>query len=658
MAICTNTVRDLLFRCWCRKIGLVYSTVLPVLVNCAHKYSGRLQEAHLIILTGLIQFRYDCNKDPLCYTIDNAIHYRHINVAKNLIENLKAIHIEDEEQKRIRDDRVRDFEDCLSLRPPIQEHDWNFDCIPAQDSKRLWTETDMWQCALDVFRKDLFYWRTHLAPGCETVFADLPLDTGDLHPRLSYQLMKGVGFKLNKSNPTFPWDQEPLVSSRSFYDSSSARKSQPDVEDLPEVQMNKGLRRSSTTPNLTNDDIFATYAGLENLNERNSSGTVLNTGANWTRLQRAQTTITPKQPKQISRQPSFSPSTIKSIFRKSSKRLEKPLNQQSKSPVRQESPLSQQEGPTIGQEKKHTQQEESSSRQETPVSLYDETPTGQGTPLSQQDEPDIRQESSPSKQSVTLLAQDEHQQQRNILPAKREKQPSQSQQPISPTPRTEQQPQLQQIASPPQHDEPIDQSQKLHLDTSGDDQYINSIDSAANNNVSSPQQMDIKSIIKYGSFGNPAATQGNKQSIGTSASTTNLSSTTSSNPFTHTTSSETSLPNQTTSTNNRPPPRLSDNNDIRVDSSELGSEMSSPQRYTTSKRDNDTSRPPMPRQHSGLLAPAKSLRRAFTKKLKRNKTRSFSSSSVSSNNPTDRDPQHHRQQPQPDISRPSSRNAL
>ncbi|CAO3589619.1 unnamed protein product [Absidia cylindrospora] len=667
-------------------IQVLVSKNRPGLFYCATRSGQLCSQIFRPTTRGALDYphRYDCDKDPLCYTIDNAIHYRHINLANNLIENLKAMDVVDDEQKRIRDDRVKDFEDCLNLRPPIQENDWNFDCFPAQDGKRLWTDTDMWQCALDIFRKDLAYWRTHLAPGCETIFADIPLDTGNLHPRLSSQLMKGTGFKLDKSNLIFPWDQAPSAPSPSpsFYD-SSARKSQPDVEASPKVQTNKGLRRSSTTPNLTNDDFFASFAGLESLNERNSSGTVLNTGANWTPLQRAQTTAVPRQPKQLSRQPSFSPSTIKSIFTKSSKRLEKPLKQQNKSSARQESPLSQKEGPTVGQELQQKQQGESSSRQKTPVSLYDETLSGQETPLSQQDKPVIRQESSSSKQPTTLPTQNEHQQQqntnpfdqqdtspslkdkspaqrtnkhqsrqqRNISPVEREKQPPPSQQNISPTQRVEQQPQLRQDVSPLQHGEP----EKFRLDTSGDDQHI---DNAANSIVSSPQEMDIKSIIKFGSFGHPAAAQGNNQSIATSASTNNLSTSTNHNPITRATSSETSLPYQTTSTDNRSPLRLSDNNDIPIDSSELGNGKSPPRRNTTNKTDNDTSRPHMPQQHSGILAPAKSLRRAFTKKLQRNKTRSVSSSSISSNNPTDRDPQHHRQQPQADVSRPSSRNAL
>jgi hypothetical protein len=122
--------------------------------------------------------------------------------------------------------------------------------------------------------------------------------------------------------------------------------------------------------------------------------------------------------------------------------------------------------------------------------------------------------------------------------------------------------------------------------------------------LASPQEMDLKSIIKYGSF---------KQSLAPTHKDDSL----------HT------------------PPTIADHHH-QADSTLTLSPVTT----------HEESHPALRRQPSSILSPAKSLSRAFTKKLRRKKT------SMSSLPPSERDPEQHRQQPQADTSRPTPRNTL
>jgi hypothetical protein len=74
-----------------------------------------------------------------------------------------------------------------------------------------------------------------------------------------------------------------------------SRTSHMDLDGKPRPQSTQRLRRSSTTPNLTSDDLLTPYEDLKSMNERNSSGTLLNTGIAWKPLHRAKTALVPSQ---------------------------------------------------------------------------------------------------------------------------------------------------------------------------------------------------------------------------------------------------------------------------------------------------------------------------------------------------------------------------
>ncbi|CAO3646748.1 unnamed protein product [Cunninghamella blakesleeana] len=131
--------------------------------------------------------RYDYQDEPLYYNIDFAIYNRQIDLANNLINELKEMPVLDDTQKKFRDEQIEKFNDDLKIAPPIQPEDWRFNSIPDPNdklvSKRLWTDVDKWEYAIEAFKKDLTYWQYKLPPGCDHIY-NIPLDTeNQLLPR-------------------------------------------------------------------------------------------------------------------------------------------------------------------------------------------------------------------------------------------------------------------------------------------------------------------------------------------------------------------------------------------------------------------------------------------------------------------------------------------
>jgi hypothetical protein len=75
---------------------------------------------------------------------------------------------------RERAEEVEFLEDCLKPRDPIKCTEWKFDSIPDKSSKRisrrLWNAEDMWEDAIQKFKKDLKYWSYRIPPGYNTKY--------------------------------------------------------------------------------------------------------------------------------------------------------------------------------------------------------------------------------------------------------------------------------------------------------------------------------------------------------------------------------------------------------------------------------------------------------------------------------------------------------
>ncbi|KAI8338416.1 hypothetical protein BC941DRAFT_422864 [Chlamydoabsidia padenii] len=539
-------------------VKALVSKCRPGQFYCATSFGQLCSQIFRPTSRGLLDYphRFDYKKDPLYYTIDNAIHYRHIKVAEKFIDKLKSLPIEDEEQNRLRNDHVKDFENCLQLRPSIKPAEWEINCIPRHDSRRLWTETDKWQCALDTFRKDLAYWRCRIAPGCVTIFDGIPFDTGERHPRLCSEMMQGVipgTDSILSSPPSPPTQLQP----------SSISTSRTNMDQLSIPKTKQSLRRSSTTPNMTSDDLLTPYEDLKSMNERNSSGTLLNTCINWKPLQRSKTTT--------------------------------PINHRDS----RSSPLS---SPTTTTPIKLQQQKDKSNadddNEDRSIHGFDNTAYTSPTEM---DFKSIIKYGSFGKQPLTTNSADD-----GI-----DDQPSRDH--------------TVGTISPPAITKRSSTSDDIH-DTEHDNLH-SQVSNVNDTSRASPQAMDLKSIIKYGSFKQPPLD--NKNQTGNEHDITRSSSHSSINHQI----------NMDLTNNNIPT--------SRPDQSLLSSTMSS--------NSGDAVRPNLRRQPSSILAPAKSLGRAFTKKLKRKKTSASSSSPIT---PSDKDPENYRQQPQLDTSRPSPRNAL
>ncbi|KAK4521291.1 uncharacterized protein ATC70_011905 [Mucor velutinosus] len=119
--------------------------------------------------------RFDpAEKDALAAKIEDDIYCRRITDAQQGLEQLKNAPIDDEHTKRERAEEVQFLEDCLKPRDPIKCTEWRFDSIPDKSSKRisrrLWNAEDMWEDAIQTFKRDLKYWSYRIPPGYNTKY--------------------------------------------------------------------------------------------------------------------------------------------------------------------------------------------------------------------------------------------------------------------------------------------------------------------------------------------------------------------------------------------------------------------------------------------------------------------------------------------------------
>ncbi|EPB86426.1 hypothetical protein HMPREF1544_06788 [Mucor circinelloides 1006PhL] len=119
--------------------------------------------------------RFDpADKDALAAKIEDDIYCRRITDAQQGLEQLKNAPIDDINTERERAEEIQFLEDCLKLRDPIKCTEWRFDSIPNTSSKRisrrLWNAEDMWEDAIQAFKKDLKYWSYRIPPGYNTKY--------------------------------------------------------------------------------------------------------------------------------------------------------------------------------------------------------------------------------------------------------------------------------------------------------------------------------------------------------------------------------------------------------------------------------------------------------------------------------------------------------
>ncbi|KAF1799366.1 WD40-repeat-containing domain protein [Mucor lusitanicus] len=119
--------------------------------------------------------RFDpADKDALAAKIEDDIYCRRITDAQQGLEQLKNAPIDDEHTERERAEEVQFLDDCLKPRDPIKCTEWRFDSIPDKSSKRisrrLWNTDDMWEDAIQTFKRDLKYWSYRIPPGYNTKY--------------------------------------------------------------------------------------------------------------------------------------------------------------------------------------------------------------------------------------------------------------------------------------------------------------------------------------------------------------------------------------------------------------------------------------------------------------------------------------------------------
>ncbi|KAG0190896.1 hypothetical protein DFQ28_001378 [Apophysomyces sp. BC1034] len=113
--------------------------------------------------------QFDYEKDPLAYELEHNIYCRQIKIAHQNLEKLKEP-VEDEEQNKQRQEQAAFLEECLKVPDPIL--DWQIDSLPDKKdrrvSRRLWNEDDLWEFAVNTFKKDLSYWCARIPPNMAT----------------------------------------------------------------------------------------------------------------------------------------------------------------------------------------------------------------------------------------------------------------------------------------------------------------------------------------------------------------------------------------------------------------------------------------------------------------------------------------------------------
>lgn len=276
------------------------------------------------------------------------------------------------------------------------------------------------------------------------------------------------------------------------------------------------------------------------MNERNSSGTLLNTGITWKPLQRAKTALAPSQ-----RGKRLSPSlSVSSSLKAKLQKVQQP----------------------------------SSSNDDITHGDSDVNEKQLDTP-----ETEISRPASPKEMDLKAIIKNGSFK-KPLSPAQGDDIDNQRQEGVDASPKP----------SSAMDNEEYATDQHLHQ----------SSNPAQPDMLASPQEMDLKSIIKYGSFKQPPAQTHIDDSLHTPSTTAD-----------HHHQADSTLTLSPTTTREEP-------------------------------------RPALRRQPSSILSPAKSLSRAFTKKLRRKKT------SMSSLSPSEREPEQHRQQLQAEASRPNPRNTL
>ncbi|KAI8085011.1 WD40-repeat-containing domain protein [Halteromyces radiatus] len=275
-------------------VQTITSTTRPGLFYCATSYGQLCAQLFRQTSQAFLDYphRFDCKKDPLCYDIDKAIFCRQIKMANDLIGKLKEISSLDNDQKKLYEKRISDFEDRLKVRPCIQSNEWKMDSIPDPNDKRLWTDTDRWQCALDAFGNDLIYWNYRLPPGCASVFKDIPLDTGELlQPQLSSETLQNVAYNSSEADSSRIVDEiTPTMSSVESSVSILDRQ-----VSLPTRNEKRYLRRSSTTPNLPLEASSDLTFYMDNVGNKITNVDALYINTNKSGLQRAKTASTQRK---------------------------------------------------------------------------------------------------------------------------------------------------------------------------------------------------------------------------------------------------------------------------------------------------------------------------------------------------------------------------
>ncbi|KAI8142818.1 WD40-repeat-containing domain protein [Fennellomyces sp. T-0311] len=112
-------------------------------------------------------FRFDKNQYPLANQIEYEIYSRHIDQARENLEQLRNVQ---DDEDGVRNGQVQYLEECLRTVPPISSETWSIDTIPDKKdrriSRRLWNADDLWDFAISTFSKDLDYWGgCRLPPG-------------------------------------------------------------------------------------------------------------------------------------------------------------------------------------------------------------------------------------------------------------------------------------------------------------------------------------------------------------------------------------------------------------------------------------------------------------------------------------------------------------